>query len=210
MLSLTWCLSTSNRAVRDRATKALVNLLSSNLIDGAELIRKFADVNDAYIAERLLAACYGAAMQGRDRDGCKALASATWANHFAEGRQPPLNLLARDFALGILLYAKHVGQLPSEIDLNACEAKLTSAWPLEVITSDDLERYHGKGYEDSICSSTNQHGDFGNYTLGAWVNGIVGMPRALGESVFGNFSRAGSRPSKRRLVLDNLCSISSF
>jgi hypothetical protein len=179
VLSLTWCLSTSNRAVRDRATKALANLLSSNLIDGAELIRKFADVNDAYIAERLLAACYGAAMQGRDQDGCKALASAAWASHFAEGRQPPLNLLARDFALGILLYAQHVGQLPSEVDLDACEAKFASAWPLEVITAENLEQYRGKGYGDSICSSTDQHGDFGNYTLGAWVNGIVRMPRAL-------------------------------
>ncbi|OYU44338.1 MAG: hypothetical protein CFE44_13485, partial [Burkholderiales bacterium PBB4] len=158
VLTLTWCLSTSNRAVRDRATKALVNLLSSNLIDGADLIRKFANVNDAYIAERLLAACYGAAMQRRDRGGCMVLATAVWASHFAVGRQPPLNLLARDFALGILLYSKHVGQLPSEVDLDACEAKLTSAWPLEVITSEDLVRYRGKGYGDSICSSTDQHG----------------------------------------------------
>lgn len=179
VLTLTWCLSTSNRAVRDLATKALANLLSSNLIDGAHLIRKFANVNDAYIAERLLAACYGAAMQGRDRCGCKILASAAWASHFAVGQQPPLNLLARDFALGILLYAQHVGQLPSEIDLDACEAKFTSAWPLEVITSEDLERYRGKGYGDSICSSTDQHGDFGSYTLGAWVHGIVDMPRSL-------------------------------
>ncbi|SEJ66517.1 hypothetical protein SAMN05216201_113110 [Pseudomonas linyingensis] len=179
VLTLTWCLSTSNRAVRDRATKALVNLLSNNLCDGADLIRKFANVNDAYIVERLLAACYGAAMQDTDRSGCKALASAVWASHFADGRQPPLNLLARDFALGILLYAQNVGQLPSEVDLDACEAKFTSAWPLEVITSEDLEKYRGKGYGDSICSSTDQHGDFGNYTLSAWMHGIVDMPRAL-------------------------------
>ncbi|MEL7937749.1 hypothetical protein [Pseudomonas delhiensis] len=179
VLTLTWCLSTSNRAVRDRATKAIANLLSSNLGDGADLICKFANVNDAYIAERLLAACYGAAMQGKDRGGCKTLASAVWTSHFAEGRQPPLNLLARDFALGILLYAQNIGQLPTEVNLDACEAKFTSAWPLEVITSEYLEKYRGKGYGDSICSSTDQHGDFGNYTLGAWMHGIVDMPRTL-------------------------------
>lgn len=178
-LTLTWFLSTSNRAVRDRATKALVNLLSNSLGDGATLIDKFADVNDAYIAERLLAACYGAAMQGVDRSGCKVLASAVWTNHFSDGRQPPLNLLARDFALGILLYALNVEQLPSEVDLDMCKAKFTSAWPLEVVTIDALENYRGKGYGDSICSSTDQHGDFGNYTLCAWMHGIVDMPRAL-------------------------------
>lgn len=178
-LSLTWCMSTSNRAVRDRATKALANLLSSNLDQGAALIHKFAHVNDAYVSERLLAACYGAAMQGRDREGCKELATATWASYFADGKQPPLNVLARDFALGILLYARHIGHLPSEVNMAACEAKLTSGWPLEVVTPDDLEKYCGKGYGDSICSSTDQHGDFGNYTLGTWLQGIVKMPRSL-------------------------------
>lgn len=178
-LTLTWFLSTSNRAVRDRATKALVNLLSSNLSDGAELIGKFANIDDAYIAERLLAACYGAAMQGVDRSGCKVLVSAVWTNHFSDGSQPPLNLLARDFALGILLYALNVGQLPSHVDIDACKAKFTSAWPLEVVTVEALEEYRGKGYGDAIASSTDQHGDFGNYTLGAWMHAIVDMPRAL-------------------------------
>ena len=62
-LTLTWCLSTSNRAVRDRATKSLVNLLSWNLAHASALVEKFAGVNDLYITERLLAACHGAVMQ---------------------------------------------------------------------------------------------------------------------------------------------------
>ena len=118
-------------------------------------------------------------MQGTDRSGCKGLASAVWTSHFSEGRQPPLNLLARDFTRGIFLYAQSVGQLPPEVDLEAYEAKFTSAWPLEVVTAEDLEKYRGKGYGDSICASTDQHGDFGNYTLSAWMHAIVDMPRAL-------------------------------
>lgn len=48
-----------------------------------------------------LAACYGAMMQGVDRVGCKAVASAVWTNYFAGDRTPPLHLLARDYALWV-------------------------------------------------------------------------------------------------------------
>lgn len=178
-VTLTWFLSTSNRAVRDRATKALVNLLSCNLNHAVALVDLFADIDDLYITERLLAACYGAAMQGTDRTRCKVLAAAVWRNHFAEHRQLPLNLLARDYAFGVLLYAQSAGQLPSEISLDACRAKFKSAWPLELVTDDDLQKYRGKGYGDSICSSTNEHGDFGNYTLRSWLHDIMSVPTAL-------------------------------
>lgn len=178
-VTLTWFLSTSNRAVRDRATKALVNLLSCKLDHAAALVDQFADVDDPYITERVLAACYGAAMQGMDRVRCNVLAASVWKSHFADDRQPPLNLLSRDYALGILLYAQAAGHLPPEVDLEACKAKFKSKWPLEVVTAEDLEKYRGKGYGDSICSSTDQHGDFGNYTLRRWLHDIMAVPRAL-------------------------------
>lgn len=178
-VTLTWFLSTSNRAVRDRATKALVNLLSCKLRHAAALVDQFADVDDPYIAERLLAACYGAAMQGMDRARCSVLAASVWKNYFSEGKHPPLNLMARDYALGVLLYAQAAGQLPAEVDLDACRAKFKSAWPLEPVTEEDLKKYRGRGYCDSICSSTNEHGDFGNYTLRHWLHDIVDAPRTL-------------------------------
>lgn len=178
-VTLTWFLSTSNRAVRDRATKALVNLVSSTLGHAAALVDRFAGVNDPYISERLLAACYGAVMQGIDRTGCKAVASSVWRNHFAADRQPPLHLLARDYALGILLYTQAAGQLPPEVDLEACKAKFSSPWPLEPVSDEDLKEFRSKGYGDSISSSTDEHGDFGNYTLRGWLHDIMSLPRAL-------------------------------
>lgn len=178
-VALTWLLSTSNRAVRDHATKALVNLLSSSLKVAATLLEKFGQVDDPYISERLLAACYGAMMQGLDRTGCMAVASAIWKNYFAGDRTPPLHLLTRDYALGSLLYARAVGQLPREVDIEAAEAKFTSPWPLELVTDDDLETYRKRGYGDSIFSSTEEHGDFGHYTLRAWLHDITNLPRAF-------------------------------
>jgi len=179
VVTLTWFLSTSNRAVRDRATKALVNLLSCKLSHAANLIDQFASVDDSYITERLLAACYGAAMQGMDRARCRVLAASVWKNYFAEDKQPPLNLMARDYAFGVLLYAQAAGQLPVEVDIDACRAKFKSAWPLEAVSEEDLKKYSKRGYGDSICASTNEHGDFGNYTLRGWLHDIVDAPRTL-------------------------------
>jgi len=177
-VTLTWFLSTSNRAVRDRATKALVNLLSCNLFNAATLVDQFATVNDPYITERLLAACYGAAMQGLDRTRCNTLAAFIWKNYFADDRLPPLNIMARDYAFGILLYAKAAGVLPATVDFDAGRAKFRSAWPLEPVTDVDLKKYRGQGYGDSIYSSTDQHGDFGNYTLNHWLHDITNVPRS--------------------------------
>jgi hypothetical protein len=176
-VTLTWFLSTSNRAVRDRATKALVNLMSFKLGHAAALVDQFAAVDDPYVTERLLAACYGAAMQGIDRAGCQMLAASVWKNYFAEGKQPPLNLMARDYTFGVLLYAEAAGVLPAQVDLDAGRAKFKSTWPLEPVTDEDLKKYRGRGYGDSICSSTDQHGDFGNYTLSQWLHDIVDASR---------------------------------
>lgn len=178
-VALTWFLSTSNRAVRDRATKGLVNLLSSKLSVAATLLDRFAQVDDPYICERLLAACYGATMQGVDRTGCNAVASAVWRNYFAAERTPPLHLLARDYALGTLLYAQAMVQCLPEVDIDAAKAKFTSPWPLEKVTDEDLKEYRKKGYGDSIFSSTDKHGDFGNYTVSRWLHDIVNLPKAL-------------------------------
>lgn len=182
-VALTWFLSTSNRAVRDRATKGLVNLLSSKLSVATALLDRFVEVDDPYICERLLAACYGAMMQGIDRTGCKAVASSVWRNYFAADQTPPLHLLARDYALGTLLYAQAAGQLLPEVDIDAAKAKFTSPWPLEQVTDEDLKEYRKKGYGDSIFASTEEHGDFGNYTLRAWVHDIVNVPRAFAGQI---------------------------
>ena len=175
---LTWFFSTSNRAVRDRATKALANMLSANLSVAAALLDKFGLVDDPYISERLLAACYGAMMQGNDRTGCAAVATAVWMNHFVGDRTPPLHLLARDYVLGMLLYAQEVGQLPPYVKIDACKAKFTSPWPLESVSDEDLEQYRKKGYGDAICSSIGVHGDFGDYTVVAWMHDITSLPRS--------------------------------
>ncbi|WP_157979292.1 hypothetical protein [Rhodoferax ferrireducens] len=178
-VALTWFLSSPNRAVRDLATKGLVHLVYVNLSIAAALLDRFERVNDPYITERLLAACYGALMQGSDRQGCKTVAEAVWKQFFAPGTRPPLHLLSRDYALGILEYAHAVGELPAEVELDACRTCFTSDWPLDTVTKDDVEGFKEGGFHDSIVSSTSEHGDFGNYTVRSWLHDITQMPRAF-------------------------------
>lgn len=65
-LTLGWMLSSSNRFLRDRATKAAVNLLNGRETLAASFVRSFATVDDLYIRERVLAIAYGVAMRSSD------------------------------------------------------------------------------------------------------------------------------------------------
>ena len=67
-MTLAWTLAASNRPVRDRATKALVNLLTGRLAATARLVDGFADVDDPYVVERVYAVAYGVATRSHDPD----------------------------------------------------------------------------------------------------------------------------------------------
>ena len=99
-MTLAWTLAASNRPVRDRATKALVNLLTGRLAATARLVDGFADVDDPYVVERVYAVAYGVATRSHDPDEVKILAERVYARVFATGA-PPVNILLRDYARGV-------------------------------------------------------------------------------------------------------------
>ena len=98
---LTWFLTSSSRVLRDRATKALVGLLTGTLLQAAKLFDAFSAVNDDYVLERLAAAVYGAVMRCQDADAVGRVAGACY-QHFFERRRPPTNALTRDYLRGIV------------------------------------------------------------------------------------------------------------
>lgn len=164
---LTWFLTTSHRVVRDRATKALVALLANRLDLAADLLARFRDVDDPYVVERLLAACYGAALQGNDA-GLVGLAEAVYELVFA--RSPVLvDILARDHALGIMEYAASRDATPPHVELDACRPPYSSDWPIEFVPDELIETYREAGangsYHDAIVSSTINDGDFARYKM---------------------------------------------
>ena len=114
-MSLAWMLAASNRIVRDRATKALVNLLTGRLDAAVRLVDGFAEVDDPVHRGACLCGCVRrgerAAMISAE---VKMLAECVYARVFATGT-PPTNILLRDYARGVIeraLYLEspiHVG-----------------------------------------------------------------------------------------------------
>lgn len=178
---LTWFLTTSNRIVRDRATKGLACILCRRLPIAVRLLGDFAHVNDIYVFERLLAACYGAALQGGQGPGLSDLADVTFKMVFADGK-PPLDALLRDHAQGIIEYALQRDALSGSFDIDLARPPYQSPWPIEPVPDELIESYtedRGRGvFSDAIVSSTGTHGDFASYQIdskvGKWSPARIG------------------------------------
>lgn len=105
--TLSWLLTSSNRFLRDHATKALVRVLTWRPAAVVRVINDFANLDDAYVAERAMAAVYGATMRTVDAAGVGAVADRIHAKVFA-GRKPRAHLLLRDYARGIICRARYL------------------------------------------------------------------------------------------------------
>ncbi len=205
---LTWFLTTSNRFVRDRATKGLVSLLDGDFETAARLVRDFHNVDDPYVCERVMAAAYGIAMRSTDARGLAPLAEAVYEEVFAE-RDPPVHYLLRDYARGVIERALYLGA-NLDIDRSRVEPPYQSDWPhipdeaeLEEIdpseidpaeTPSDADRARGR-----IRFSV-MHWDFARYTIG--TNFSAGSHSWL--SVPLHSSRWRSRDEQLEDFLDSL------
>ena len=84
-IAIAWLLTSSNRYLRDHATKSLVRVLTWKPELAANMVAKFAQLDDAYVAERVLAAVFGASMRTTDVAGVELVADAVYAQVFAAG-----------------------------------------------------------------------------------------------------------------------------
>ena len=126
-IALGWMLTTSNRFLRDRATKALVSLLTGRFESTARLVERFACVDDPYVAERVYAVAYGVAMRTHDAKTVGQLASLVYKHVFASGT-PPTHILLRDYARGVIERAIFLGS-DIEFDETLVRPPYKSAWP---------------------------------------------------------------------------------
>ncbi len=125
--ALSWMLTTSNRFLRDRATKALVSLLTGRLAAVVRLVERFADIDDLYVAERVNGVAYGTAMRCHDPVAVGALAACVYARVFAAGSPPP-HILLRDYARGVVERALYLGS-KIDVDVSRVRPPYSSVWP---------------------------------------------------------------------------------
>ena len=172
--TLGWMLTTSNRFLRDRATKAVVSLLTGRLDSVTALVAKFSDVDDPYVTERVYAVAYGVAMRSYDNGKVGVLAQLVYERIFASD-SPPAHILLRDYARGVVERAIHLG---ADIDVDEARIRppFSSIWPhipdeavVEELGAEPKEP--GPGAKNSKWDQTRiydsvMHDDFGHYVIG--------------------------------------------
>lgn len=169
-IQLCWLLTTSNRNVRDTATKALVTLLASRSELAKELWSHFKQVDDGYVTERLLASILGAALQGGwSREHLVDVVREIHADVLCDV-DLPANALSRDHARILVAYADHLGALPEGFAPSHSPQLTNNDWPIEYVTEAEIESYKrtysgGSRHSDEIVSSTVNDGDFARYQL---------------------------------------------
>ena len=126
-IALAWMFTTSNRFLRDRATKALVSILTGRLGAVLRLVERFGDVDDPYVVERVFAVAYGVVMRSHEPDQVGAVASSVYSRVFAGGSPPP-HILLRDYARGIVERAIHL-EAPVEVDVKLIRPPYNTEWP---------------------------------------------------------------------------------
>lgn len=180
-VALAWFLTTPNRFVRDKSTKALVSLLTGRLNVVLALLKHFKDVDDPYVTERLFAVAYGCALRSRtDKNDLQSLSEWVCENIFKNGN-PPVHILLRDYARGIIEVASQE-KLKLKIDMKKVKPPYGSQFPKKLPSNNLIMRYvfdyKSKDFQDYLWAQ-NQiinsmqpeyseiflYGDFGRYTF---------------------------------------------
>lgn len=103
-----WFLTSTNRKLRDSATKALICLLEERINVLIEVMKAFQDVNDPYIIQRIYAVGYGCAVRTSKVGAIKDLAEYVFEVVFQPEEVVP-DILLRDYARGIIEFALQCG-----------------------------------------------------------------------------------------------------
>lgn len=159
-LILGWMLTTPDRRVRDRATKALVSIAERGIGGFARGLAEFGDCDDPYVTERLAAAACAVTLRADDpatiaviADAAATMVSASW----------PENLLTRDYLRRTSAAARAHGW-----DGPAWQPPYTAVWPPAAKSYEEIEEMtSAPGYRyASIWGSVHgQLGDFGRYII---------------------------------------------
>ena len=172
---LCWLFTSSNRRIRDVATKALIAVVAAQPAIYPNLLRQFIGVDDLYVGERVCAAGFGAVCRGVVdpvlRDISQSVCQAVFLS-----KTPPLNINLRDYARALIEYAVVRGCLHEEVDLDRCRPPYSSSWPLEDTTEEELERIAEEAGSTEILSSAFRWGDFARYEIESKVHHFSAIP----------------------------------
>jgi nucleoside phosphorylase len=188
-ITLAWFLTTSHRYVRDRATKVLVSMLHQRPRILIEVLARFLDVNDLYVAERLYAIAYGVAMISDDTESVGELSGKVYGWVFADSK-PPTHILLRSYARGVIETAQHRGILPLNVETERVRPPYQTQWLTNIPSKEELQ-FYGETSDNmndcewsrhSIYESVMGFGDFARYIIGTNLGHFSWSSCRLGET----------------------------
>lgn len=189
-ITLCWFFTSSNRNIRDKATKALSSLLIARSDLFSELCKLFKESNDIYVIERLLAAAYGSCCIDPINPRLQVYSAETFNLVFSE-RKAPLSLLLRDYARGIVELAFAKSALSSHISIEECRPPYHSSPPLLTVSEEAVKKIAEKAGDATILHSCeSMMGDFASYEI---------KPRV---GSFSNVSLRSRQPVSERLIFE--------
>ena len=175
-LVLAWCLSSSHITLRDRATKALTSIFLKNYNIFPFLLEKISDCDDPYVIERVYAAGFGTCCIDQNPERLHSYSLEVYRRIFANS-EPPVALLTRDYALGIIELANSYAALSSEVQLSLCYPPFHSSVPDLDLTKEEVEQLAEDRGDDKIFrSASSEWGDFGKYSIPGRVNPFIATP----------------------------------
>lgn len=162
-LFLAWLFTSTNRRLRDTATKALVSVTTHHPAVLAELVRRFARVNDPYVIDRVVAAAYGHVLRRRhqietpaDVEALKELAQAVFDAVYGGG-EPVAHLMLRHRARMCAEIVDALCQASGgdlERDLDIARPPYGTSWPLKAPSAAQLAKGFGRDYSGYLGSAT--------------------------------------------------------
>jgi hypothetical protein len=187
LLSLTiiWFFTSTDRKLRDTSTTALVKLYINEPSIIYKNIDRFIDVNDPYVLERLLASAYGAILRSKEVPHLEKIVDIIYARIFDQDEVYP-NVLIRDYARGIILFAANLGHIKLEeyekinppyssnwykklYTLKEVDEKLTE---MQQVVGEEFSGFHAivRSMTTEYGRGTSAYGDFGRYVFGSAVS----------------------------------------
>lgn len=180
--TIAWFGISSNRALRDKSTKAIINLIKDRSNIAMNLLIKFEAIDDPYVYERLFAVAYGCAVNGLDKESITELAQYIYSTIFDKEEVYP-HVLLRDYARSVIEYALYIG-CSIEYEEEKINTPYKSIFP-QVPSDEDIKKYeydtedpNFKKYfysQNAIINSMRVeytrdgqpgwYGDFGRYTF---------------------------------------------
>lgn len=204
--TLGWLFTSTNPAIRDKATKGATEILLRRSAAIRDFLTTFTDVDDVYVLERVLAAIAGACLRDPTPARLTEASAAIWDNVFSK-RPVPKHVLLRDYARLVMELANDKGVLPDGCDVARCRPPYDSRAPIFGLDEAKVEAECKAAGDHSIFHSTaGWGGDFGDYIVKHRVQAFTSVrltkPQPLRyEQAYENFKRSHTDGDEFRTTL---------